>query len=202
MTSIYQEAREAFKLLGFTNVSSSTYELNVSNDFHDIRAVAEVTDDAITAGFWVDNKRLPSCAQPRVTSNIAAAVRNIERTLKRYNHSPFISLSNDITITAAINTKDLTSDIIRCKSSNIWGYKFNVRKQGDKVGDLIMQFKGSQGGPNGGTYIYYDVPVAVYRRLQSANSKGHFFWVYIRNNYKYSKLDGNKHGVLPNAINH
>lgn len=201
MTNIYSEAKEAFRLLGFTDTGTNTYELNVSNDAHDIRAVAEVTDDAITTGFWVDGKSLPSYAQPRVTSNIAAAIRNTERILSRYGHSPFISLSDDIAVTAAINTKDISSDIIRCKSSNVWGYKFNVRKQGDRIGDLIMQFKGNQGGP-GDIYIYYDVPVDVYRRMQSSPSTGHFFWVYIRNNFKYSKLTGNKRGVLRNAVNH
>ena len=101
---------------------------------------------------------------------------------------------------AAINTRDLTSDIVRVKSSNVWGYKFNVKEQGDNTGDLIVQFKGNNGGP-GDVYIYYDVPVRVYRRWQSAPSVGHYFWVYIRNNFKYSKLTGNRRGKLPNAVN-
>lgn len=200
MTNMYSEVQEAFKLLGFTDMQDR-YELNVDSGAHNIRAVAEVSEAGITTGFWIDGKLLPTYIQPRTTTNIAASIRSVERMLRKYGHEPFVPLSEDISVTAAINTKDLTSDIIRCKSSNIWGYKFNVRKRGDRTGDMIMQFKGPQGGVDS-TYIYYDVPVDVYRRLQSAPSKGHFFWVYIRNTFKYSKLSGNKRGVLPNAINH
>lgn len=82
----------------------------------------------------------------------------------------------------------------------MWGYTLNVRNKGDREGDLFIQFKGRNGGPDD-IYIYYDVPVRLYRKLVSTPSKGHFFWQYVRNNYKYSKLTGNKRGVLPNAIN-
>jgi hypothetical protein len=70
----------------------------------------------------------------------------------------------------------------------------------NKVGDLIIQFKGKYGGP-GDVYMYFDVPVTVWRRFISAPSKGHYFWVNIRNNFWYRKLTGNKKGVLKNAIN-
>ena len=103
-------------------------------------------------------------------------------------------------ITAAINTKNLAQNLVRVKSSNVWAYGLNIRDRKDKTGDLIVQFKNKNGGP-GDVYIYYDFPSALYRKWQSAPSKGHFFWVYIRNNFNYSKLTGNKRGVLPNAIN-
>ena len=103
-------------------------------------------------------------------------------------------------VMAAINTRHLANDIVRVKSSNVWGYAFNVKNNSDSTGDLVVQFKGKNGGP-GDIYIYYDVPVKLYQRWQSAPSKGHFFWVYIRNNFKYSKLTGNKRGVLRNAVN-
>ena len=79
-------------------------------------------------------------------------------------------------------------------------YKINIKRNGDKFGDVYVQFKGKNGGP-GDIYVYYDVPVRTYRRWVSAPSKGHYFWQYIRNNFKYSKLTGNKRGKLENAIN-
>lgn len=104
------------------------------------------------------------------------------------------------TIRCAISTRDITRGMTRCRSSNMWGYTLNVRNKGDREGDLFIQFKGRNGGPDD-IYIYYDVPIRLYRKLVTVPSKGHFFWQYIRNNYKYSKLTGNKRGVLPNAIN-
>ena len=112
----------------------------------------------------------------------------------------FISKKNSCKILAAINTRDLTKDMVRVKSSNVWSYGMHIRKAKAPIGDIIVQFKDKHGGP-GDIYMLYDVPVNVYRRWVSAPSKGHFYWKYLRNNYKYSKLTGNKRGVLPNAVN-
>lgn len=101
---------------------------------------------------------------------------------------------------AAINTKNLAQNLTRVRSSNIWSYGLNLRNRKDKTGDLLVQFKNKNGGA-GDVYIYYDVPTMIYRRWQSAPSKGHYFWVYIRNNFKYSKLTGDKRGKLANAVN-
>lgn len=103
-------------------------------------------------------------------------------------------------ISAGISSKDITRDMVRVRSSNIWSYKINIKKHGDKYGDVYVQFKGRNGGPDD-IYVYYDVPVKVYRRWVSAPSKGHYFWQYIRNNFQYSKLTGDKRGKLKNAIN-
>lgn len=103
-------------------------------------------------------------------------------------------------IECAINTRDLSKNMVRVRSSNMWGYSMNIRKNGDRVGDLLVQFKGAEGGP-GDIYILYDVPVNLFRRFVGAPSKGHFYWQYLRNNFYYSKLTGSKRGVLPNAIN-
>lgn len=102
-------------------------------------------------------------------------------------------------ILAAINTKNFSNKLIRVKSSNVWSIGLNMKDRKDKTGDLLVQFKGKTGGP-GDVYIYYDVPFALYRKWQTAPSKGHFFWKYIRNYYKYSKLTGDKKGKLKNAI--
>ena len=103
-------------------------------------------------------------------------------------------------ISAAISMRDLTKNLVRVKSSNVWAYAINVRHAGDKMGDVLAQFKGKNGGP-GDIYIYYNVPVTLYRRWIGAPSKGHFFWQYIRNNFQYSKLTGDKKGKLKNAVN-
>ena len=99
-----------------------------------------------------------------------------------------------------VTTSNLIDKLVRLRSSNLSGNTMNVKHNKDKVGDVIVQFKGDKGGP-GDVYIYYDVPIRVYRRWQSAQSKGHYFWQYIRNYYKYSKLTGDKRGKLSNAIN-
>lgn len=103
-------------------------------------------------------------------------------------------------ITAAINTRDLSKNLVRVKSSNIWAYGMNLRDRKDKTGEVVVQFKGNKGGP-GDVYIYYDVPLVVWRKWLSATSKGHYFWMFIRNTYMYSKLTGDKRGKLRNAIN-
>lgn len=103
-------------------------------------------------------------------------------------------------ITAAINVRDLSKNLVRVKSSNIWAYGMNLRDRKDKTGEVVVQFKGNKGGP-GDVYIYYDVPLVVWRKWLSATSKGHYFWMYIRNTYMYSKLTGDKRGKLKNAIN-
>lgn len=110
-----------------------------------------------------------------------------------------INSSYRTTILASTTSRDLLKGIVRVKSSNIWGYNINVKDK-NNFGDVIVQFKGENGGP-GDVYLYYDVPVRVYRRWHSAPSKGHYFWRYIRNNYQYSKLTGNKRGKLRNAVN-
>ena len=103
-------------------------------------------------------------------------------------------------IQCAKTTRDMTSSMVRAKSSNIWSYAFDIKDNKSRFGRMYIQFKNSKGGP-GDIYEYFDVPSVMYRRFVSAPSKGHFFWVYIRNIYKYRKLTGNKRGVLRNAIN-
>ena len=103
-------------------------------------------------------------------------------------------------INAAISTKDITSRLARVKSSNVWAYGINIRNNGDQTGDVYAQFKSKNGGP-GDVYVYFDVPIRVYRKWVTAPSKGHFFWVYIRNNYRYAKLTGDKRTKLRNGVN-
>ena len=103
-------------------------------------------------------------------------------------------------INCAKNTNDFSKNLVRVKSSNVWAYNMHIRDNTSRTGDVIAQFKNKEGGP-GDIYIYYDVPIDMYRRWSTSPSKGHFFWQYIRNNFQYSKLTGNKKGKLRNAVN-
>lgn len=103
-------------------------------------------------------------------------------------------------INCAISSRDMTKNMVRVKSSNIWSYGINIKRRGDDTGDVLVQFKGKNGGPDD-IYMYYDVPVKIYRQWIAAPSKGHFFWVNIRNYYKYRKLTGDKRTKLRNGIN-
>ena len=108
-------------------------------------------------------------------------------------------LMNDI-ITASITARDITKNLVRVRSSNVWSYGIDIKRSGDNTGDVYAQFKDKNGGP-GDIYIYYDVPVKLYRKWVSAPSKGHYFHKFIRNNFKYSKLTGDRKGKLKNAVN-
>lgn len=166
---------EAMELLGFTASNKNTYK---SGD--------------IFCSYKGNSLVLKHKNTYFATSKIENAIRFIECAMQ-------VGISN-IPITAAINTKNLAQNLVRVRSSNVWAIGFNVKNKGDKTGDLVMQFKDKNGGA-GPLYIYFDVPVVVYRRMQSQPSVGHFFWLNIRNNYSYSKLSGDRIGKLPNAIN-
>lgn len=108
------------------------------------------------------------------------------------------SYSDRDAIMAAISAKDVTKNMVRVKSSNVWSYAININKYGDKFGDVYVQFKGRDGGP-GDIYVYYDVPIKVYNAWVKAPSKGHYFWQYIRNNFQTAKLTGDKRMKIKNS---
>lgn len=106
-------------------------------------------------------------------------------------------------IFASISSKDISKSMVRVRSSNIWSYGYSAKSAKSNkspTGDVYVQFKGKNGGPDD-IYVYYDVPMLVYRRWHSAPSKGHYFWQYIRNNYTYAKLTGDKRTKLRNGVN-
>lgn len=212
----FAEFRDAMIFLGFKKVfdqvygDTPVYEFSIDapgDKYIQIRAM--YFDGEIAVDYWINGKRLSNSQKPRDINNVDKMVRNIEKFLIKFADDKYSPIENSIfidlkdrqaVITAAINTRDITKNMVRVKSSNVWSYGVNIRKNGDKTGDVLCQFKGPNGGP-GDLYIYYDVPVRVYRRWHTAPSKGHYFWQYIRNNYKYSKLTGDKRGKLKNAIN-
>lgn len=98
----------------------------------------------------------------------------------------------------AASSRDLTKNMIRVRSSNVWAYSYNPRD--NSKGDIYAQFHGKPGRP-GDIYVYYDVPARVYTKWLTAGSKGKYFWKYIRNRYKYAKLTGDKRTKLKNGVN-
>lgn len=197
---MYQEFIEAMQFMGLKPIAKKHYSASISTDVGVCRIVASYNKHGIrvitcgTKGSSIKHLR-----------NVLSAIDAIEETYDSYMYSilenvAFTAISDRKSILAAINTRNLAQNLVRCKSSNVWAYGMNIRDKKDKTGDLLMQFKNKNGGPSD-LYIYFDVPVTIYRRLQSAPSVGRFFWQYIRNVYSYSKLSGNKRGVLPNAIN-
>lgn len=98
------------------------------------------------------------------------------------------------------SSRDITKNLVRVKSSNVWAYGVEVSNSNPKIGDVYVQFKGKNGGPEH-IYVYYEVPLSLWRKFISAPSKGHFVYKYLRNNFMYSKLTGDKRGKLKNAVN-
>lgn len=128
------------------------------------------------------------------------------KILQRYDIDPIYEIvfcdtcMRSEAITCASNSRDIAKSMVRVKSSNMWSYTIDVKNYEKQIGDVYVQFKDKHGGP-GDVYMYFDVPVKLYRRWVSAPSKGHFFWEFIRNNFKYRKLTGDKRGKLANAVN-
>ena len=143
--------------------------------------------------------------QPKNLKNASSLFKYLDRLFKKYDIDVFDTVLckrefRQSVINCASNSKDLTKNMVRVKSSNVWSYGINIKKHGDRFGDIVVQFKGPKGGP-GDIYMLYDVPVDLYRKWVTAPSKGHFYWKYLRNNYPYRKLTGDKRGKLKNAIN-
>lgn len=212
-----EDFKDAMNVLGFMHSKVSGEFLDDAEVYSfrshgdpklDIRITYNDDTHEMQTFAWINEARIPLNKLPRPTTDLSRMIRNTERLISRYVEdcdvfcsATLIDLSErkDV-ITAGISTRDMLRNIVKVKSSNVWGYALNIKNRKDRFGDLIVQFKGKNGGPDD-VYLYYDVPVNIYRRWQSAPSKGHFFWQYIRNNFQYRKLTGNKRGVLPNAIN-
>ena len=114
--------------------------------------------------------------------------------------STFCNTKDRVFITAAISSRDITKNMVRVKSSNLWSFAINVKDNKNRTGDLYVQFKGRNGGP-GDVYVYYDVPMKVYQQFISGPSKGHNFWKYIRGKYTFAKLTGDKRTKQKGGVN-
>ena len=195
-----KEFAEAMHILGFYQIEDA-YSMNRSVGKSKVSASAFLQGDSIVLKYWINGKKVNGSTEKSIEASMLA----IETTLAQYGWTAFESAKTPCkrmvqNILAAINTQDLSSRLFRVKSSNVWAYRLFMKSRKDKTGDLIVQFKDRNGGP-GDVYQYYDVPFTLFHKWQATTSKGHFFWKYIRNYYKYSKLTGDKRGKLANAVN-
>lgn len=195
-----KEFAEAMHILGFYQIDDA-FSMNRTVGKSKVSASAILQGNTAVLKYWINGRKISSSTE----KSIEASMLSIENTLAEYGWTAFESAKTPCrrmlqNILAAINTSDLSSKLFRVKSSNVWAYRLFMRNRKDKTGDLIVQFKSREGGP-GDVYQYYDVPFTLFRKWQATTSKGHFFWKYIRNYYKYSKLTGDKRGKLANAVN-
>lgn len=196
-----EDIEDAMKILGFSPDISLSHKFNMCLDispYKELNMSITWANGVAYINAAIDGISIPNYKLPKSSSNVAKIIYSTERFLHKYGLD--IAENISFSIQAGMSTRDLLRNLVKVKSSNIWGYTINVKNRKDKFGDVLVQFKGDNGGP-GDVYIYYDVPVLIYRRWQSAPSKGHYFWQYIRNYFKYSKLTGDKRGKLSNAIN-
>ena len=213
-----EDMKDALRLMGFDYLEMNFYR-RVELD-GDLVLYAELYDDAVLVTVYKDNQEVES-------KQFSASIRFIdfiEDTLKQYD-IPFgevvepyeLEIADKGIIFSTTNifakrdqqnrhdtsrrnkttTQDFVKKLARVKSSNVWSYAFQPKD--DKIGDMLMQFKRKDGGP-GDIYIYYDVPNKTWQRLVASPSKGHAFWVLIRNVFTYAKLTGDKRTHLPNGI--
>lgn len=189
--------------LGFVKTSDTTWEydnkgLNIVISYDTYNETFDVSTneaDGIPGSYNYCNMR-----------SIFEVIRTVFGIFDRFKIDPIQSAcmcdpeSDMVAVTAAISSRDLSKNLQRVKSSNLWSYGFDIKDPKTRFGTMLIQFKGNNGGP-GDIYQYFDVPINLWRRFITAKSKGHFFWVYIRNNFRYRKLTGDKRGKLPNAIN-
>ncbi len=128
-------------------------------------------------------------------------IERLEESKSIFSNYMMIDVSDRrAVINCATNSRDLTKNMIRVKSSNLWSYGINIKDNKSTVGDMVIQFKGRNGGP-GDIYLYFDVPIKLWRRFITYPSKGSFFWHYIRNVFPYRKLTGDRRTHLKNGIN-
>lgn len=206
---LFAEFEDAMSMLGFTLSEDSYY--TQSDVVYEDNSIPGVNMCCVydQGTIYMTVKTSDNKTVKQFTKDITRMIRFFERSIVKYSetksiysHAYMTSVEdrNQYNIEAGISTRDMMKNLVRVKSSNMWGMAMNIKTRKDRFGDVIVQFKGKNGGP-GDVYQYFDVPVPLYRRWIGATSKGHFFWQYIRDVYSYRKLTGNKRGVLPNAVN-
>lgn len=190
-SKIHEVYDEALSQLGFCKISNNRWFQNLC------KLQILIVSHKILSVYYRINKN----TYVYQTDNLESAVSFIIRLKDRlYVPDESIIENESIIVVASITSRELTKNLVRVKSSNLWARCINIKDNRSKCGDMIIQFKDKNGGP-GDVYEYFDVPVGLWRKFLTAPSAGHFFWKYFRNNFSYRKLTGDKRGKLPNAIN-
>lgn len=202
----YEEMLEAIKMMGFEPLEMNFFRrIDEIEDesYSQLIMYCELFDDKLELNIYRD----ATLFSYSVIHEPLDFIDSVESYLNMYDIAtaklqPFES---SVTINGRpimakserFSTRDFIKKLIRVKSSNLWSYAFQPKDY--NKGDMLIQFKGAQGGPDD-IYIYYDVPSKLWQKFVAAPSKGHFMWQYIRNVFKYAKLTGDKRTHLPNGI--
>lgn len=209
--------QDALTLMGFAYLEMNFFRR--LDPAEDIVFYAELFDDGLIVDYYEDNQRVDSITVTKPKELIsfvedklqAKGIDNVkivqadELDMIDDGIAPRSVMAGKKFTKSRVNsakanhmtTRDFVDKLQRVKSSNVWAYAFNPKNE--QVGDMLMQFKGRNGGP-GDIYIYYDVPNKVWQRLVASPSKGHSFWELIRHKYTYAKLTGDKRTKLANGI--
>ena len=202
----YEEMLEAIKMMGFEPLEMNFFRrIDEIEDesYSQLIMYCELFDDKVELNIYTDAMPVSSS----VIHKPLDFIDSVESYLNMYdiataklqpfdanttiNGEPIMAKSD------RFSTRDFIKKLIRVKSSNLWSYAFQPKDY--NKGDMLIQFKGANGGPDD-IYIYYDVPSKLWQKFVAAPSKGHAFWVFFRNNFKYAKLTGDKRTHLPNGI--
>ena len=219
-----EDMKDALKLMGFDYLEMNFYRrVDLGGD---LVMYGELYDDAVLVTVYDKNQEISS---EQFTSAIRF-IDFVEDILNRYDieyselvdPDELVVTDNGIMVSASTilaksfqnhhdnsrRNKTTTQDFVKQlkhvpKSSNVWAYAFQPKN--NDFGDMLVQFKGKPqngDGPKGpgDIYIYYNVPNKLWHRFYLADSKGGFFWKFVRNVFTYAKLTGDKRTHLPNGV--
>lgn len=220
-----EDMKDALKLMGFDYLEMNFYR-RVDLD-GDLVMYGELYDDAVLVTVYEKNQEVDSNQFTSAIRFIDFIESILNRYDIQYSEivdpDDMVVADKGIMVSATTilarhrtksghdNTKrnkTTTQDFVKQlkhvpKSSNVWAYAFQPKD--DNVGDMLVQFKGKAqngDGPKGpgDIYIYYNVPNKLWHRFYLADSKGGFFWKFVRNVFTYAKLTGDKRTHLPNGV--
>lgn len=83
--------------------------------------------------------------------------------------------------------RNIVNNMEQIKSSNIWGYGIDTDGKSGR-GNVIVRFRNKKTGGPGQVYVYYNVPLNIYRGWHSAASKGHYLWQHFRDKYVTERI--------------
>lgn len=188
------EAYEFIKVFyAFTEVDEDVLEKQINST----SIVLEFTPDEVVITCGDD--------EPQAFYNAEDLIKYLDELLESFQFEVLSSTdinnatSGKATILAGISSRDISKNMVRVKSSNVWSYCIYIKDRRDKTGDVFVQFKGPKGGP-GDVYRYYDVPISIWHKVLSSPSKGHAVWQYLRGKYIYAKLTGDKKTKMRGGI--
>lgn len=202
----YEEMTEAILMMGFEPLEMNFFrriEEIEDETYSKLIIYCELFSDRVEITTYTD----AMCRSFAQVHTPLEFIDTVESQLKTYGNEGVTLVPFDANVTIngqpimaksdRMSTKDFIKKLIRVKSSNLWSYAFQPKDY--NKGDMLIQFKGTNGGPDD-IYIYYDIPTKIWQKFVASPSKGHFFWQYIRNVAKYAKLTGDKRTKLPNGI--